>query len=132
MGLFTAFLHCGQVPFLKNTLQGSQFGLGVTYARLLSAVLSNSSFVTISRSFSLWSLTFWYCHSCLLAEKCKLLPSSSLRYPSVLRLAKKRGTSKINSCIFLVTLSFGKYIVIDQASCTNLWQFLFHLLSKIF
>ena len=129
-GLFTASFHCGQVPIFKNTLQGSHFGLGVTNARLLSVVLSNSSFVTTSCSFSLWSLIFWYCHSCLLTKQCKLSLSLSLRYPSVLCLAKKRGTSKINLCIFLVTVSFRKYIVNLPNFMHKTWQFLFQLLSK--
>ena len=89
----------------------SHFGLGFTSTSFLSAVLSNSSFVITSRNFSPSSLTLWYCCSRLFMEWCTLLPSSSLRYPNVLCLAKKQSTSKISSCIFREIFSSRKYFV---------------------
>ena len=74
-------------------------------------VLINSSFAIIRHNFSLSSLTLWHCRSCLCMKWCTLSPSSSLRYPNILCLAKKRGTSKISSCIFREIFSFGKYFV---------------------
>ena len=86
---FKLFQNFGRTSFHKKTFQGSQFGLEVTFARLLSVVFSNSWFLKTGTNFLPWFLILWYCHSCFLIRQWKLSFSSSLTYPNVLCSAKK-------------------------------------------